>query len=88
MRQRDYFNMFREICIGGAVFHHLAVTKEQVDELREAGIQCVLLDNEYDIEGVSCINTDNYSGGRMAAGLLPPFLGSFREVAKRHEGIE
>ena len=67
MRQRDYFNMFREICIGGEVFHHLAVTKEQVDELREAGIQCVLLDNEYDIEGVSCINTDNYSGGRMAA---------------------
>ena len=66
-RQRDYFNMFQEICIGGAVFHHLAVTKEQIRELEQAGIQCVLLDNEYDIEGVSCINTDNYAGGRMAA---------------------
>ena len=44
-RQRDYFNMFHEIRIGGAVFHHLAVTKEQIRELEQAGIQCVLLDN-------------------------------------------
>ncbi|MBE6645418.1 MAG: LacI family transcriptional regulator [Ruminococcaceae bacterium] len=66
-RQRDYFNMFQEICIGGAVFHHLAVTGEQIGELEAAGIQCVLLDNEYDLPGVSCINTDNYAGGRMAA---------------------
>ena len=66
-RQRDYFNMFQEICIGGAVFHHLAVTEEQIRELEAAGIQCVLLDNEYDLPGVSCINTDNYAGGRMAA---------------------
>lgn len=66
-RQRDYFNMFQEICIGGAVFHHLAVTEAQARELEQAGIQCVLLDNEYDLSGVSCINTDNYTGGRMAA---------------------
>ena len=66
-RQRDYFSMFQEICIGGVVFHHLAVTKEQVSELEAAGIQCVLIDNEYDLPGVSCINTDNYAGGRMAA---------------------
>ena len=66
-RQRDYFNMFQEICIGGAVFHHLAVTEEQVRELEQAGIQCVLIDNEYELGGVSCINTDNYAGGRMAA---------------------
>ena len=66
-RQHDYFNMFQEICIGGAVFHHLAVTEEQIRELEKAGIQCVLLDNEYDLPSVSCVNTDNYAGGRMAA---------------------
>ena len=66
-RQRDYFNMFQEICIGGAVFHHLAVTEAQIRELEQAGVQCVLLDNEFDLPGVSCINTDNYAGGRMAA---------------------
>ncbi len=66
-RQRDYFNMFQEICIGGAVFHHLAVTEAQVRELEQAGIQCVMLDNEYELAGVSCVNTDNYAGGRMAA---------------------
>ena len=66
-RQRDYFNMFQEICIGGAVFHHLAVTEAQIRELEQAGVQCVLLDNEFDLPGVSCINTDNYAGGHMAA---------------------
>ncbi len=66
-RQRDYFNMFQEICIGGAVFHHLAVTQAQINELEQAGIQCVLIDNEYDLPDVSCVNTDNYAGGRMAA---------------------
>lgn len=66
-RQRDYFTMFQEICIGGAVFHHLAITEEQIRELEQAGIQCVLMDNEFDIPGVSTVNTDNYAGGRMAA---------------------
>lgn len=66
-RQRDYFNMFQEICIGGAVFHHLAVTEDQIQELERAGIQCVLMDNEFDLSGITCINTDNYAGGRMAA---------------------
>ena len=66
-RQRDYMGMFQEICIGGAVFHHLAITEEQIKELEQSDIQCVLMDNEYELEGVSSVNTDNYAGGRMAA---------------------
>ena len=66
-RQRDYMQMFQEICIAGAVFHHLSMTPEQVKELEQAGIQCVLMDNEVDIPGVSTVNTDNYAGGRLAA---------------------
>ena len=66
-RQQDYLDMFQEICIGGAVFHHLAITQKQIEELEQAGIRCVLMDNEYDLPGVSSVNTDNYAGGRMAA---------------------
>ncbi len=66
-RQREYLNMFQEIRLDGAVFHHLAITAEQVKELEQAGIQCVLMDNEFDLPEVTCINTDNYAGGRMAA---------------------
>jgi len=69
-RQRDYINMFQENCIGGAVFHHLAITKERIHELEAAGVRCVLMDNEYDLPDVSTVNTDNYAGGRMAVAHL------------------
>lgn len=65
-RQRDYINMFQENCIGGAVFHHLAITQEQLRELEDAGVRCVLLDNEYDLPDVSTVSTNNYTGARMA----------------------
>ena len=85
-RQRDYFNMFQEICIGGAVFHHLAVTEAQIRELEQAGVQCVLLDNEFDLPGVSCINTDNYAGGRMAAEHL--LERGYRRIGCVHGALE
>lgn len=65
-RYRDYINMLQENCIGGVVFHHLDITDEHVKELEQAGIKCLLMDNERDIPNVACINTDNYAGGRMA----------------------
>lgn len=65
-RHRDYINMFQENCIGGVVFHHLDITQQQVEELESAGVKCLLMDNECDIPNVSCINTDNYAGARMA----------------------
>ena len=65
-RQREYINVFQENCVGGVVFHHLAITQERVDELQQAGIQCVLMDNEYDLPEVSSVNTDNYAGARLA----------------------
>ena len=65
-RYRDYISMFQENCIGGVVFHHLDITAEQVEELERAGVKCLLMDNARDIPNVSCVNTDNYAGGRMA----------------------
>ena len=78
--------MFQEICIGGVVFHHLAVTEAQVRELEQAGIQCIVLDNEYDLPGVSCINSDNYAGGRMAAEHL--IARGHRRIGCVHGGLE
>lgn len=66
-RVTDYINMLQERCIDGVVLHHLAITIEQVRELESAGIHCVMMDNETDLENVSSINTDNRQGGRLAA---------------------
>lgn len=65
-RQQDYIDSFLENRTGGVAFHHLAITERQIGELKESGIKCVLIDNEYDIRGVSSVNTDNYRGGWIA----------------------
>ena len=85
-RQRDYINMFQESRISGAVFHHLAITKKQVEELEKAGVRCVMLDNEYDIADVSSISTDNYAGAQMAAEHL--YEKGHRRVACIHGYLE
>ena len=69
-RANDYINLFLENRMGGVVFHHLAITAEQVQELEEGGVHCVLMDNEQDIPDVSAVNTDNRAGGAMAAEYL------------------
>lgn len=69
-RQQDYIDSFQENRTGGVVFHHLAITQEQVDELQDYGIDCLLIDNEYDLTGVSMISTDNYSGAKIAVNHL------------------
>lgn len=66
-RVTDYINMLQERCIDGILLHHLAITKEQVRELESAGIHCVMMDNETELEGVNSVNTDNRQGGRLAA---------------------
>ncbi len=69
-RERDYINLLLDHRAGGAVFHHLALREEQVAELQEGGVQCVLMDNEDDLEGVPTVNTDNRLGGALAAEYL------------------
>ena len=69
-RELDYIDLFLNHRLGGAVFHHLAVSQAQADELIESGVQCVMMDNEVDLEGVSAVDTDNCLGGAMAAEYL------------------
>ncbi len=65
-REQDYINMFRDFLIGGVILHHLALKPEQVRLIQSHGTQCVLMDNEEDIPGVSSVNTNNYGGAVMA----------------------
>lgn len=65
-RTCDYINMFKDHRIGGVVFHHLAITREQAEDLKENGVKCVLMDNETQLPGFSSVVTDNYNGGYMA----------------------
>lgn len=65
-RVSDYIRMMKERCIDGVVLHHLDMTKQQVQELNEAGVHCVLMDNERDLSNVLTVNTDNREGARLA----------------------
>lgn len=69
-RQQDYIESFQENRIGGVAFHHLAISESQAEELLNAGIQCVFIDNEYDINNASTIVTDNYLGAKIAVNHL------------------
>ena len=69
-RDRDYVDLFMYHRLGGVVFHHLSIKPEQAAELTESGVQCVMMDNETELEGVSAVNTDNRLGGAMAAEYL------------------
>jgi len=85
-RELDYINLFLDHRIGGAVFHHLAIAPEQVEELLEGGVQCVLMDNEEELEGVPSVNTDNRLGGAMAAEYL--VSRGHRRIACVHGALE
>jgi len=66
-RESKYINMIIDKKIDGAIFHHLDISEEQVEKMTAAGVKCVLIDNEYEIQNTSNIVTDNYYGGQLAA---------------------
>lgn len=65
-RENDYINMIIDKHIDGVMFHHLDIKEEQVERLKNAGISCVLIDNENELPNACNICTDNYKGGYMA----------------------
>lgn len=69
-RQQDYLDSFLENRTGGVVFHHLAISGEQVKHLVSSGVHVVLMDNEFEIDSVPTIATDNYGGAKMAVNHL------------------
>ena len=77
-REEDYINMFMDNRIGGAIFHHLFITEEQIKKMSDNGVKCVLMDNEIDLDHVSTVNSDNYAGGKLAGQYL---------ISKGHQKI-
>jgi DNA-binding LacI/PurR family transcriptional regulator len=77
-RERDYINMFIDRNIDGVVMQQLAITDKQVHMLENAGVFCVLLDNEKEYPDLYQINTNQYYGGMMAGDYL---------VSKGHKKI-
>ena len=69
-RELDYIDMFLNHRLGGAIFHHLAIDRNQADEMVEGGLHMVMMDNEIELEGISAVNTDNHFGGALAAEYL------------------
>lgn len=65
-----FINMVIDRKMDGVIFHHLCVTREQVDLLSDNGITVGCIDNEYPLAGVININNDNYHGAYQAAEYL------------------
>ena len=56
--------------LDGVIFHHMAVTKEQVQILEENGIRCVTVDNEIQLDNISSVDSDDYMGAVKAVRFL------------------
>lgn len=54
--------------LDGVIFLSLALTDKHVRKIKEAGVECVQVENES--SECTCITNDNYEGGRMAARCL------------------
>lgn len=64
--QVDHFvNSISSRDIDGVIFISLALTEEQISKVKDAGVQCVMIENQSPL--CTCINYDNFEGGRIAA---------------------
>ena len=64
--QLDHFvNSISSRDIDGVIFISLALTEEQISKVKDAGVQCVMIENQSPL--CTCLNYDNFEGGRLAA---------------------
>ena len=49
----------------GVIFISLSLTEDQVSKVKDAGVECVLIENQSPL--CTCIDYDNFEGGRLAA---------------------
>lgn len=63
-----FINTISSRDIDGVIFVSLALTEEQIRKVKEAGVQCVLIENQSHL--CTCIDYDNFEGGRIAARYL------------------
>ena len=51
--------------LDGVIFISLALSEEQIMKVKDAGVECVIIENQSPM--CTCINYDNFEGGRLAA---------------------
>lgn len=51
--------------LDGVIFVSLSLTEEQIIKVKDAGVECVMIENQSPL--CTCINYDNFEGGRLAA---------------------
>jgi DNA-binding LacI/PurR family transcriptional regulator len=56
--------------VEGIIFASVALSSQLADRCRSAGIPIVLFNRSQDGEGLSCVTSDNFSGGAKAARFL------------------
>lgn len=65
-----YIDMIADRKLDGVIFHHLPVREEQIRMLTGQGIECVTVDNEFALENVSSVDSDDYMGAFKGAEYL------------------
>lgn len=65
-----YIDMIADRKLDGVIFHHLPVSLQQIQWLEEQGIQCITVDNEFELEDVSSLDSDDYMGAFRAVEYL------------------
>lgn len=54
--------------LDGVIFVSLALTEDQITKVKDAGVECVIIENQSPM--CTCVNYDNFEGGRLAARYL------------------
>ena len=71
--EREHLNDILDMVVdrkcAGALFHHLDLSRTQVDQLEEQGVRTMLIDNETETDSYS-LDNDNYHGAYLAADFL------------------
>lgn len=51
--------------LDGVIFISLALTEDQIRKVKDCGVECIMIENQSPM--CTCINYDNFEGGRIAA---------------------
>lgn len=51
--------------VDGVIFISLVLTEDQIRRVKDAGVECVLIENQSSL--CTCVSYDNFEGGRIAA---------------------
>ena len=69
-KEQEYIEILLEKCVDGIIFSHLNISHQQITDLKDEAISCVLIDNETGRLDIGNINSDDVYGGFLATEYL------------------